>query len=38
MTANVIKGLGAMPPRGAMPTASDDELRAAVAYMAATVQ
>jgi len=34
MTATVIKGKGAMPPKGACPTCSDADLRAAVNYMA----
>jgi cytochrome c5 len=38
MTASVIKGKGAMPPKGAAPTATDAELRAAVEYMVATVK
>jgi len=38
LTASVIKGKGAMPPRGAVPNATDADLRAAVAYMAATVK
>ena len=33
LTASVIKGKGAMPPRGAVPAASDADLRAAVEYM-----
>lgn len=35
LTAAVIKGKGAMPPRGAATSASDAELRAAVEYMVA---
>lgn len=38
LTASVIKGKGAMPPKGALPNASDAELRAAVTYMIATVK
>jgi cytochrome c5 len=38
LTASVIKGKGAMPPRGALATASDAELRAAVEYMVSTVR
>ena len=34
MTANVIKGKGAMPPKGTCPACSDADLRAAVEYMA----
>jgi len=34
MTANVLKGKGAMPPKGGS-SASDAELRAAVEYMVA---
>jgi cytochrome c5 len=35
LTASVIKGKGAMPPRGAAAAASDADLRAAVEYMLA---
>jgi cytochrome c5 len=35
LTASVIKGKGAMPPRGAAAAASDAEIRAAVEYMLA---
>jgi cytochrome c5 len=35
MTASVIKGKGAMPPRGAAGNASDTDIKAAVEYMAA---
>jgi cytochrome c5 len=35
LTASVVKGKGAMPPRGAAATASDADLRAAVEYMVA---
>lgn len=35
LTASVIKGKGAMPPKGAAATASDAQLRAAVEYMVA---
>lgn len=38
MTASVIKGLGAMPPRGAVGNASDAELRAAVEFMVSTLK
>ncbi len=38
LTASVVKGKGAMPPRGAVATASDAELRAAVEYMVAAVK
>lgn len=38
LTAAVIKGKGAMPPRGAVANASDAELRGAVEYMVATVK
>ncbi len=38
LTAAVIKGKGAMPPRGAHATASDAELRAAVEYMVASIK
>lgn len=34
MTATVIKGKGAMPPKGGAAAASDEEIRAAVTYMA----
>ena len=35
---SVIKGKGAMPPRGGAAQASDADLRAAVEYMAAAVK
>jgi cytochrome c5 len=35
LTASVIKGKGAMPPRGAAAAATDAEIRAAVEFMAA---
>ncbi|MGZ9075838.1 MAG: c-type cytochrome, partial [Burkholderiaceae bacterium] len=35
LTASVIKGKGAMPPRGAVANASDAQLRGAVEYMVA---
>ena len=35
LTASVIKGKGAMPPKGAAATATDAEIRAAVEYMLA---
>jgi cytochrome c5 len=38
LTASVIKGKGAMPPRGAVATATDADLRAAVEYMVAAVK
>ena len=38
LTASVIKGKGAMPPRGAVANASDAELRAAVEYMVASIK
>jgi len=38
LTASVIKGKGAMPPRGAAGGASDADLRAAVEYMVAAAQ
>ena len=38
LTASVIKGKGAMPPRGTLTNASDAELRAAVVYMTASVK
>ncbi len=38
LTASVIKGKGAMPPKGAAPAATDAELRAAVEYMVAAVK
>jgi cytochrome c5 len=38
LTASVIKGKGAMPPRGAVANASDAELRAAVEHMVAAVK
>jgi cytochrome c5 len=34
MTAAVLKGKGAMPPRGTCPQCSDGDLRAAVEYIA----
>jgi cytochrome c5 len=37
LTASVIKGKGAMPPKGGS-AASDAEIQAAVQYMLATVQ
>ncbi len=37
MTASVIKGKGAMPPKGGS-SASDADLRAAVEYMVSTVK
>ena len=38
LTASVIKGKGAMPPRGAVANASDAELRSAVEHMVASVR
>ena len=38
LTAAVIKGKGAMPPRGAVANATDAELRGAVEYMVASVK
>jgi cytochrome c5 len=38
LTASVIKGKGAMPPRGAVATATDADLRAAVEYMVAAAK
>jgi len=38
LTASVIKGKGAMPPRGAVANATDAELRAAVGYMLTSVK
>lgn len=38
LTASVIKGKGAMPPKGGAGAASDAEIQAAVQYMLATVQ
>jgi cytochrome c5 len=38
LTASVIKGKGAMPPRGAVANASDAELRGAVEYMVAAAK
>jgi len=38
LTASVIKGKGAMPPRGAVANASDADLRAAVTYIVGTVK
>ncbi len=38
MTANVIKGKNAMPPRGTCPNCTDAELRAAVEFMAKKVR
>jgi cytochrome c5 len=37
LTASVIKGKGAMPPKGGS-TASDAEIKAAVSYMLAAVK
>jgi cytochrome c5 len=38
LTASVIKGKGAMPPRGAVPNATDAEVRAAVEHMVAAAK
>ena len=38
LTASVIKGKGAMPPRGGAGAASDADIKAAVAYMVDTVK
>ncbi len=38
LTASVIKGKGAMPPKGGAGAASDAEIKAAVSYMVSTVQ
>jgi cytochrome c5 len=38
LTASVIKGKGAMPPKGGAAAASDADIKAAVAYMVATVK
>jgi cytochrome c5 len=38
LTASVIKGKGAMPPKGGQPNASDAELRAAVEHMVAAAK
>ena len=38
LTASVIKGKGAMPPRGAVANASDSDLRGAVEYMVAAAK
>ncbi len=38
LTASVIKGKGAMPPKGGAAAASDAEIKAAVDYMVSTVQ
>jgi cytochrome c5 len=38
LTASVIKGKGAMPPKGGAAAASDAEIKAAVSYMVSTVQ
>ena len=35
LVASAIKGMGAMPPRGGVPTVSDDEMRSAVEHMVA---
>ena len=38
LTASVVKGKGAMPPKGGQANASEAELRAAVEHMLATVK
>jgi len=38
LTESVIKGKGAMPPKGGAANASDEQLRAAVEYMVGTVK
>jgi cytochrome c5 len=38
LTASVVKGKGAMPPKGGQPNASEAELRAAVEHMLAAVK
>jgi cytochrome c5 len=38
LTTSVVKGKGAMPPRGAAASASDADLRAAVEYMVAQIR
>jgi cytochrome c5 len=38
MTATVIKGKGAMPPKGGAATASDADIKAAVVYMVNAVK
>jgi cytochrome c5 len=38
LTASVIKGKGAMPPKGGAMTASDADIKAVVAYMVGTVK
>ena len=38
LTASVIKGKGAMPPKGGAMAASDADIEAAVAYMVASVK
>jgi cytochrome c5 len=38
LTASVIKGKGAMPPKGGAGAASDADIKAAVAYMVSTVK
>ena len=35
LVASSIKGMGSMPPRGGVPTVSDDELRGAIEHMVA---
>lgn len=38
LVASVIQGKGAMPPRAGKPDLSDDDIRAAVAYIVSTVK
>ena len=38
MVATVIKGKGAMPPKGGKPNLSDDDIKAAVAYIVSKSQ
>jgi cytochrome c5 len=38
LTASVIKGKGAMPPKGGAATASDADIKAVVAYMVSTIK
>jgi cytochrome c5 len=38
LTASVIKGKGAMPPKGGAAAASDAEIKAVVSYMLASVK
>ncbi len=38
LVASVVKGLGAMPPKGGKPALSDADIRAAVEYMVSRAQ